>query len=174
MKRSSTSLNAGLVFPLLILACLIALAAQAPQTPSVNPTPQASSYPAPTNLKVLPRDLTGQQIRDLMERWKVDLGMDCAACHAEDKEKVDTGGQPLLDFASDGKPQKAVARVMFTMTEEINRKYIARIDTSGVPVTCGTCHRGHLGPVPFTDVQSQTPPAPVTKPPPADETTAQQ
>ena len=35
------------------------------------------------------------------------------------------------------------------MTEEINQKYIAKIDGSGVPVNCGTCHRGHMGPEPF-------------------------
>ena len=59
-----------------------------------------------------------------MEKWKTGLGMDCAACHAEDKQKVDADGRPLLNFASDAKAQKAVARLMYTMTEEINAKYI--------------------------------------------------
>jgi len=35
---------------------------------------------------------------------------------------------------------------MYTMTEDINQRYIARIDGSGMPVTCGTCHHGHVGP----------------------------
>jgi len=35
------------------------------------------------------------------------------------------------------------------MVEEINANYISKIDSSGEPVTCGTCHRGHLGPEPF-------------------------
>jgi cytochrome c2 len=149
MKRSATAFNAGLVFPLLILACLIIMAAQIPQTGSGGAASQTASLPAPTNLKVLPQDLSGQQVQDLMEKWKAGLGMDCAACHAEDREKVDAEGRPLLNFASDAKPQKSVARVMFTMTEEINTRYIAKIDGSGVPVTCGTCHRGHMGPDPF-------------------------
>ena len=149
MKRPSTTPNAGLVFSLLILACLVTMAAQSPQTIPGNPAFQAPLYPAPTNLKVLPKELTGQQVHDLMENWKTGLGMDCAACHAEDKEKVDAEGRPVLNFASDAKPQKAVARAMYTMTEEINSRYIAKIDSSGVTVNCGTCHRGHMGPDPF-------------------------
>jgi hypothetical protein len=129
MKRPSTPPNAGLVFSLLILACLVTMAAQAPQTIPGNPAFQAPLYPAPTNLKVLPKELTGQQVHDLMENWKTGLGMDCAACHAEDKEKVDAEGRPVLNFASDAKPQKAVARAMYTMTEEINSRYIAKIDS---------------------------------------------
>jgi len=39
--------------------------------------------------------------------------------------------------------------LMFTMMEEINRNYIVKIDSSGAPVTCATCHRGHLRPEPY-------------------------
>jgi hypothetical protein len=50
------------------------------------------------------------------------------------------------------------------MTEEINANFVARIDSSGAPVTCGTCHRGHLGPEPFSapheEVRPVPPPAP--------------
>jgi hypothetical protein len=38
---------------------------------------------------------------------------------------------------------------MFKMMEQINVDYIGKIDSSGEPVTCGTCHRGHLGPEPY-------------------------
>jgi hypothetical protein len=63
---------------------------------------------------------------------------------------------------------KEIARIMFRMTEEINTKYVVRIDGSGLPVTCGTCHRGHLGPQPFlfpSDTVSGVP----TGPPPQGE-----
>jgi hypothetical protein len=100
-------------------------------------------------LKVLPRDLSGQQVHDIMERWESALGAQCDSCHAEDRVNIGPNGRPLLDFAADSKPMKRVARTMFVMTEEINIKYVATIDSSGVPVTCGTCHRGHLGPEPF-------------------------
>ena len=38
---------------------------------------------------------------------------------------------------------------MYKMVEDINSNYISKIDSSGAPVTCGTCHRGHLSPEPF-------------------------
>jgi len=49
---------------------------------------------------------------------------------------------------------------MYTMTEEINQKFIAKVDGLGVPVTCGTCHRGHAGPEPFTNLDNQARPKP--------------
>jgi hypothetical protein len=45
---------------------------------------------------------------------------------------------------------KAIARLMYTMTDEINANYIAKVKGSGMPVTCGTCHRGQVSPEPFT------------------------
>ena len=53
---------------------------------------------------------------------------------------------------------KAVARLMYTMTEEINSNYIAKVEGSGMPVTCGTCHRGHVSPEPFTVQPAGGPP----------------
>jgi cytochrome c553 len=103
-----------------------------------------------------------------MEQWETGLGMSCSACHAEDKERVDQDGKPILNFASDSKPEKAAARLMYTMTEEINEKYIAKIDASGMPVTCGTCHRGRLGPEPFAGAPNPGPGAPMA-PAPSDE-----
>jgi hypothetical protein len=38
---------------------------------------------------------------------------------------------------------------MYKMTEDINMNYVSKVPSSEVPVTCGTCHRGHLGPEPF-------------------------
>jgi hypothetical protein len=38
---------------------------------------------------------------------------------------------------------------MYTMTEAINVDYVSKVPNSDEPVTCGTCHRGHLGPEPF-------------------------
>ena len=158
---NTTGVPATLAALLVAAACFVNTASQAPQNGSDNTTSKPESFPAPTNLKVLQKDLTGQQVHDLMEQWETGLGMSCAACHAEDKEKVDQDGRPLLNFASDSKPEKAVARLMYTMTEEINQKYIAKIDASGMPVTCGTCHRGRLGPESFAGA-----PAPATLPPP--------
>jgi hypothetical protein len=98
---------------------------------------------------VLPKNLTGDQVREIMEGWEAALGAHCSACHATDLYNLGPDGRPRLNYADDSKTEKAIARTMYTMTEEINKNYIAKIDSSGAPVTCGTCHRGHLGPAPF-------------------------
>lgn len=80
-----------------------------------------------------------------MEGWASALGTHCSTCHAPSPSSA---GQlhRHLDFALDTKPQKATARMMYKMVEEINTRYIGRINNSGMPVTCATCHRGHLSP----------------------------
>ena len=150
------------------------MAGQAPagsQSTAGDPPSPPRAYAAPANLKVLPKDTTGQQVHDLMEEWERSLGIDCNSCHAEDLDNLGPDGRPRLNFADDSKPMKAVARTMYTMTEEINRSYLAKIDSSGAPVTCGTCHRGHLGPEPFVTppekpAQPQTPPPDAQRPQP--------
>jgi hypothetical protein len=104
------------------------------------------SFPAPTNLQVLPKTLTGQQVHEIMEKWEGYLG---GHCHAADPNNIGPNGRPRLNFADDSKKEKATARLMYKMTEGINVDYIGKIDSSGEPVTCGTCHRGHLGPEPY-------------------------
>ena len=111
--------------------------------------PPPHEMPAPTNLKVLPRNLTGKQVHEIMEKWEGELGTSCKTCHAADPKNLGPNGKPRLNFADDSKEDKQTARKMFKMVEEINSNYISKIDSSGAPVTCGTCHRGHLGPEPF-------------------------
>ena len=130
-----------------MFAAILAAATFA-QTPS-GQTPEARIYPAPTNLKVLPKDLTGEQLHAIMEQWSAALGAHCNTCHVEDRNNIGPNGRPRLNFADDSKEMKLAARTMFTMTEKINVDYVSKIDSSGAPVTCGTCHRGHLGPEPF-------------------------
>jgi len=128
---------------------------------------QQHTYPAPTNLKVLPKEMTGQQVHDLMERWAGDLGVRCSACHEE--EHTLSGSPTGLQFAADSKPMKAVARRMYTMTDAINGKFLAKIDNSGMPVTCGTCHQGRINPElqgPALDVAESAEGHPVQATPP--------
>lgn len=115
-----------------------------------SPPDPLRAFPAPTNLKVLPKDMTGQQVHDVMVRWSAELGVECRACHTGDPGIVVTGGPSHDRFAEDSKAMKQAARIMYIMTEEINRNHIAKVEGSGLPVTCGTCHRGHVGPEPFT------------------------
>lgn len=105
--------------------------------------------PAPTNLQVLPKTMTGDQVHELMHKWEASLGSECSTCHAADPKNLGPNGKPRLNFADDSKPEKTTARLMVRMVEEINTQYIGKIENSGEPVTCSTCHRGHLDPPPF-------------------------
>ncbi|HUY80162.1 MAG TPA: c-type cytochrome [Acidobacteriaceae bacterium] len=104
--------------------------------------------PRPTNLKVLPKNITGKQLMTIMHGFKGALGVECSFCHA---------GNPAthhMNFASDEKPEKNIARTMLRMTHEINMKYLSTVHVSDAAanqkmVTCGTCHRGHAIPVAF-------------------------
>lgn len=139
---------------LLATAALAALvtAQSSPASQSVSGswrTDPSRTYPPPTNLKVLHKDLTGRQVHDLMEQWAGALGARCDACHVEDTESAAHNGKPHLDFADDSKPMKTAARLMYTMTEEINSNYLAKIKGPAANVTCATCHRGAVKPEPF-------------------------
>lgn len=175
MKPSFLFVSTAAAALLTAAAFIVTTAAQVPQgvqDVTSNPPPQPRTFPAPTNLKVLPRELTGEQVHHLMEQWTASLGTHCNSCHAEDRENIGPDGRPLLNFAADSKPMKAVARTMFTMTEEINTKYVASIDNSGVPVTCGTCHRGHLGPEPFVTAPDKRASSPQVQSPSSNSSTS--
>ncbi len=146
--RSSTRIKTFAVFPLVIAAATL-LSSDA-QTNQADSSPgQARIFTAPGNLKVLPKDLTGHQVHDIMEQWSGELGVRCSACHVRDSEGIVPGGRPHPRFADDSKPMKRVARLMYTMTAEINRKFITGLDSVPGPVTCGTCHRGKIRPEQF-------------------------
>ena len=93
------------------------------------------------NVKVLPKSLTDKQLHQVMREWSVSLGVRCGFCHAPN---ADGKG---LDFASDTKPEKNMARHMYKMMNKINEKYFeAEKDSLGMMkkagINCYTCHRG--------------------------------
>ena len=156
MKPSTLVQHCGRI-ALFAATVTMSIGAQAPQStppeqgspaPGGAPGPQ-HNHPAPTNLQVLPKTLTGEQVHEIMEKWEGYLGGHCSTCHAADPKNIGPNGRPRLNFADDSKKEKATARLMFKMMEQINVDYIGKIDSSGEPVTCGTCHRGHLGPEPY-------------------------
>lgn len=123
------------------------------------------NFPPPTNLKVLPKDLTGAQVREIMEKWAGSLGVHCDTCHMADPNNPGPNGRPRMNFADDSKPDKQIARIMYTMTETINSDYISKtkaIDTDAMDmkVECGTCHRGHEMPEAFVIPHEQRPGGP--------------
>lgn len=118
------------------------------QAPS-QPPPPPHTHPAPTNLQVLPKNLSGEQVHEIMHGWEAALGAECSTCHTANPKDVAPNGRLRLNFADDSKPEKATARLMYKMMEDINANYVGKVQNSGVPVTCGTCHRGHITPEPF-------------------------
>ncbi|MGA8086550.1 MAG: c-type cytochrome [Terracidiphilus sp.] len=152
------------ISPASVLCFILAMATEA-QSPgarsSAADNPQIRpSYPIPRNLKVLPHDLSGQQVHEIMEQWGRSLGVRCDSCHADATETSAADDKSQLNYADDSKPLKAVSRAMYRMTETINANYIANIENSGIPVTCGTCHRGHIGPEPYDGPPVKSPPQP--------------
>ena len=142
--------------------------AQAPQTPPASgPGGPPHSYPAPTNLQVLPKDLTGDQVHEIMEGFAGALGVHCNYCHAADPKNVGPNGRPRLNFASDEKDEKKMARIMIAMTGDINKNYVSKVAAidkmpeAAPPVTCGTCHRGHEDPEEFKPEPEHGPGAPM-------------
>ena len=106
-----------------------------------------------TNLKVLPRDISRDQLIGTMRGFSAALGVRCDFCHAQG----DTARGRGLDFASDAKDEKRVARVMMKMADEINGKLIprARIQ-SPAAVGCVTCHHGVERPETLADLLERT------------------
>jgi len=126
----------------LAIAILVTLGASSNSTSSSNPSPDEGFK----NLKVLPKDISRNALDSVMGEFCVSLGVHCNFCHAR---KADTT-QKGLDFASDKKMEKEIARHMYTMTAGINSTYFnwknsTRPDTIHA-VICYTCHRGGTSP----------------------------
>ena len=94
-----------------------------------------------TNLKVLPKTISRQELLTTMRGFALGLGVRCTYCH------IGKEGQPLdsVNFASDDKRTKRVARVMIGMVNHINGEHLADVPDRPEPhvvVRCETCHRG--------------------------------
>ena len=103
----------------------------------------AASAPAePTykNLKVLPKNISHDELDSVMHQFNSSLGVKCNFCHASQKDNP-----RKLDFASDEKGEKNVTRDMMRMTDRINKKFFnyKKNDQQSIPpVGCMTCHHG--------------------------------
>ena len=128
------------------------------------PAPQQRPpMPKPTNLQVLPKDISTQDLMKVMFGFSGALGVQCNFCHEVNEQTH----QP--NFAADTKPEKATARIMIAMTQEINSKYMAQInDPDATPadktVKCGTCHRGSHMPTQFVPPPPEHPAGGAPKP----------
>jgi len=97
------------------------------------------------NLKVLPKNISSKTLSKIMvDDFEDGLGVSCGFCHVEQKDSH------RLDYASDEKPEKQIARIMMRMTTGINKKYFKlthyQIGDSVLAITCVTCHNGQPRP----------------------------
>ena len=121
-----------------------------------------TTTPPPTfkNLKILPKDISKDGLDSVMHHFTGALNVKCSFCHVRNE------AEKKMDFASDDKPEKLIARKMMLMSIDINTKYFkdieeemnkegdhaaaenqVKIDGDSVRnmlsyVTCYTCHRG--------------------------------
>ncbi len=95
-----------------------------------------------TNLKVLPKNISEEELTKVMRGFNAALGVKCGHCHAGKPN-----GEKGLDFASDANPNKTIAREMIKMTNKINKKYFKE-QYQGVVhnISCETCHNGKTEP----------------------------
>jgi hypothetical protein len=116
------------------------------------------------NLKILPKNITKQQMDSVMRHFTGSLGVKCNFCHTYNEQAK------AMDWASDANKHKLVTRQMMTMTNKLNKKYF---DVSGkqnldakLLVTCYTCHHGATHPEVKAPHQErpQGPPPPPTGP----------
>lgn len=102
------------------------------------------------NLKVLPQNITHDELISTMRGFARGLGTRCEFCHVPIP-----GAQNKFDFPNDAKEEKRIARTMILMARNINGNYISKLPhdqdehaehEEHVTVTCWTCHRGHTTP----------------------------
>lgn len=139
----------------LLLAALSACVGQAARTggdgaaPAAGPA-QAADPDRPQNLQVLPDTTSRETVIAIMRNFTTSLGVRCGYCHVP----YDTAKPDSLNFASDARPAKDVARGMMRMVREINGDILPGIPQLGenpVQVGCMTCHRGAPRPLALED-----------------------
>ena len=140
--RNRTIVSFGIV---MVLTLTMALFAQEPARGGGGGQGGRGGAP-PTNLQVLPKDWTRQQVVQVMQQFTMGLGVQCNYCHAEMAgAQPGANGQVPLDAASDEKQQKKTARVMMKMVNDVNTtlgSQIGKPASDVVKVQCITCHRG--------------------------------
>jgi len=98
------------------------------------------------NLKVLPADISHEDLDTQMDFFCASLKVKCGYCHANSLTRPGK-----LDFAADSASRhKEDARRMIEMTYSLNEKYFGigkNEHMSKQAVNCYTCHRGEEAPM---------------------------
>jgi len=118
--------------------CVIVIAIVTTMICSVGVASSKSEY---KNLKVLPRGISSKALSKIMvDEFSDALGVGCGFCHAQAKDSLS------IDYASDAKPEKEMARMMMRMTLRVNKQFFQlkhpSLGNGPLVVTCNTCHNG--------------------------------
>ena len=81
-----------------------------------------SKEPRYKNLQILPKDISRHELDSVMNHFTAALGVKCNFCHVRNEEAKQ------MDFASDAKPEKKVARKMMLMAIDLNKNYFKGMD----------------------------------------------
>lgn len=122
---------------------------------TVGTSAQQRPHPKPSNLQVLDSTISHDELIDVMGKFTNALGVGCDYCHSPSKDPTSRD----MDFASDAKKEKLVARAMMKMTRDINGTYLGNVKGLEAPVVaveCMTCHRGQTEPIQLGDLLSKT------------------
>ena len=105
-----------------------------------------------TNLKVLPKEIGRGDLVGIMREYAGALGVRCIHCHVgEDPSDLDS-----VDFVSDEREAKRVARAMMRMVQEINGTLLpATGREDSLEVGCRTCHHGLSQPQSLHDLLAE-------------------
>lgn len=98
------------------------------------------------NLKVIPKNTDEDQMERIMYKFDKQLGVTCVYCHPFTKPNI---FPKEVDFVTDEKREKVIARKMMMMTDKLNKKYFNyknnySLESLNKPmgISCNTCHRG--------------------------------
>src|SRR3546814_19348329 len=89
------------------------------------PTPAQALFAHPKNRKVLPRDISAEQLRNTMKGFSKGLRVRCHYFHTA----TDPNDLGSYDFAADDNPQKERARDMWRMVDLNNPRLLHREPT---------------------------------------------
>ena len=115
----------------------------------------AQIFDNPQNLKVLPEDISPDELGATMRGFATNTGSRCSTCHVGKVEH----DLSTYDFSLDDKEEKRKARHMIRMVADINAYLAENLGGPAadlVAVDCATCHRGRPRPEMLQDILRQS------------------
>ncbi|MEO6638351.1 MAG: c-type cytochrome [Ginsengibacter sp.] len=74
------------------------------------------------NLQILPKDISEHDLDSVMHHFTQSLGVRCDFCHVRNE------AEKKMNFVTDEKPEKNIARKMMLMSIDINKNYFVDMD----------------------------------------------